>query len=135
MQYLVKTRSKRTKAFVEAIMPSMVKQLGLTNSRKFVLIEIGKHSGEGNDGMTLPLPEIDSYIVSIKPGKWQDIGVTLAHEMVHVKQLAKGLLKAEKGNKYWRGKKFSKRVKYLDTPWEQEAFAKQEIIFRRAIEK
>lgn len=134
MQYLVKTRSERTKRFINTIMPSIIKQLNLTKSKKFVLIEIGRSSGDNNDGMTLPLPELDSYIVSIKPGKWQDIGITLAHEMVHVKQLAKGMLKAENGVKYWRGKRYSKRIKYLDTPWEQEAFAKQEIIFRRAIE-
>lgn len=135
MEYLVKTRSARTKKFIEAIMPSMIEQLRLENSRKTVLIEIGKSAGDANDGMTVPLPAIDAYVVSIKPGKWQDVGITLAHEMVHVKQLAKGILKAEKGVKYWRGKKFSKKTKYLDTPWEQEAFAKQELIFRRAIEK
>lgn len=133
MEYLVKTRSKRTKKFIEAIMPSLLKQLSLENSRKALLIEISKSAGEGNDGMTVPLPGLDAYVISIKPGKWESIGLTLAHEMVHVKQLAKGILKADKGVKYWRGKRFSKRVKYLDTPWEQEAFAKQEILFRRAI--
>ncbi len=134
MHFDVKTRSARTKRFVESLMPNLIKQLKLTNSRKYVLIEIGRHSGEGNDGMTMPLPGLDSYIVSIKPGKWYEMGITLAHEMVHVKQLAKGILKSENGAKYWRGKKYSKKIKYLDTPWEQEAFAKQEIIFRRAIE-
>ena len=58
---------------------------------------------------------------------------TLAHEMVHVRQLAKGLLRAKNGKKWWRGKLYSNRVKYTDMPWEQDALARQEIIFRRAI--
>jgi len=28
---------------------------------------------------------------------------------------------------------YTKKTEYLDQPWEQDAFAKQELIFRRAI--
>jgi len=135
MEYVVKTRSKRTRHFIEHIMPSMIKQLGLTNSRKVVLIEVTKKfTGEGNEGSTMPLPGLDCYIVTIKPGRWQDMGVTLAHEMVHVRQLAKGILRAEGGVKFWKGKRYSKRTKYLNMPWELDALSKQDIIFRRAID-
>jgi hypothetical protein len=48
--------------------------------------------------------------------------------------MAKGILKVENGVSYWRGKKYSKKTKYLDMPWEQDAFSKQELIFRRAVE-
>ena len=134
MEYQVKSRSKRAKKLVEHLMPNLIGQLGLQNSKKFVLIEIGRNITDGNHGCTIPLNGLDSYIISIDMLRLQDIGVTLAHEMVHVKQLAKGLLKAEKGQKYWRGQKFSKRVHYLDTPWEIEAFSKQDLLFRRALE-
>lgn len=133
MEYLVRTRSKRTKAFIESLMPSMIRQLGLENSRKFLLIDVCKL--DGDNGITTPMPGLDSYVVALNPAKWQMLGVTLAHEMVHVKQLAKGTLRAEGGNKWWRGKKYSKRTKYLDMPWELDAFAQQEIIFRRALEE
>lgn len=133
MEYLVRTRSKRTKAFIESLMPSMIHQLGLENSRKFLLIDVCKLNGD--NGITTPMPGLDSYVVALNPAKWQSLGVTLAHEMVHVKQLAKGTLRAEGGNKWWRGKKYSKRTKYLDMPWELDAFAQQEIIFRRALEE
>jgi hypothetical protein len=135
MEYVVKTRSRKTKQFIETIMPSMIKQLKLENSRKFVLIDIGNHSGEGNAGMTMPLDAVDSYIVSIRPGRLSDIGTTLAHEMVHVRQMAKGILKSVKNGHTWAGKRYSNKTKYLDLPWEQDAFARQEIIFRRAIEE
>jgi hypothetical protein len=132
MEYIVRARSTKVKKFLEAIMPLMLRQLSLTNSRKSVLITVEKCEGEG---ATYPLDLIDSYVVVINPGKLKDIGLTLAHEMVHVRQMAKGILKVVDGKNYWKGKRYTKRTKYLDMPWEQDAFAKQEIIFRRSIDE
>ncbi len=115
-------------------MPSIIDQLGLTSSRQYVMIEIGRSAGVGNEGITVPLPELDSYVISIKLDRLADVGVTLAHEMVHVRQLARGLLRLHRGRRYWRGKLVSSRVPYLDTPWERDAFACQELIFRKALE-
>lgn len=134
MYYEVRTRSKNYKNLVETIMPSIIKQLKLQKNKKFVLIDIGRSAGTDNDGMTLPMPSLQSFVISIKPGSLMDMGVTLAHEMVHVKQLVKGTLKVKNGVKYWCGKRYPKNAKYLNTPWELEAFARQEILFRRAID-
>jgi len=133
MDILVEARSPKKKKFIEAILPSMVTQLGLDNSRKSVLIRLEQDCA--GMGFTLPLDALDSYVVVIKPSlSIKDIGLTLAHEMVHVRQFAKGILKVKNGANYWKGKRFTKRTKYLDQPWEQDAFARQEIIFRKAIE-
>ena len=127
--------SKRNKKFVEAILPSMITQLGLDSSRKAVVIQI-EDDGTSNMGSTIPVDALDSYIVVVKPHrKLKDIGFTLAHEMVHVRQMAKGILKSVKNGHTWAGKRYSNKTKYLDMPWEQDAFARQEIIFRRAIEE
>ena len=127
--------SKRNKKFVEAILPSMITQLGLDSSRKAVVIQI-EDDGTANMGSTIPVDALDSYIVVVKPHrKLKDIGFTLAHEMVHVRQMAKGILKSVKNGHTWAGKRYSNKTKYLDMPWEQDAFARQEIIFRRAIEE
>lgn len=134
MYYQVKTRSARVRRFVESIMPSMIDQLGLTRSQKYVMIEIGRSAGVGNEGITVPLPDVDSYVISIKLDRLADVGVTLAHEMVHVRQLALGILKLERGCRYWCGRKVDKQVPYLDTPWERDAFARQEIVFRKAVQ-
>lgn len=133
MEYRVNSRSKRTKKFIDSILPSMIRQLGLENSKKFLLVDVCRL--DSDNGITTPMPGIDAIVIALKPAKWQEMGVTLAHEMVHVKQLAKGYLRAEGGNKWWHGKKYSKKTKYLDMPWELDAFAKQEIIFRRALEE
>ena len=132
MDYLVEAHSKQKKQFIEAILHYIIKQLGLTNTRKSLLIRLEKDC-EGM-GYTVPVDILDSYVVIIKPSmSIKSIGVTLAHEMVHVRQMAKGILKIKNGVNYWCGKRYTKRTKYLDQPWEQDAFARQEIVFRKAI--
>lgn len=129
--------SRRNKKWVEALLPSMLSQLKLENCRKGLLIRIYDEC-EDNQGITLDLtPMTGCYLVVIKPARnLKDIGMTLAHELVHVKQMAKGILKPSKnGVNYWAGKKYNKRTKYLDRPWEIEAFSRQELILRRAIEE
>ena len=73
----------------------------------------------------------------VKPTrKLKDMGLTLTHEMIHVRQLARGILRTgPRGTKIWAGKTYRKNTKYLDMPWEQDAFARTEILFRRAIEE
>lgn len=129
--------SRRNKKFVEAMLPSMLSQLKLENCRKGLLIRIYDEC-EDNQGVTLDLTQATGcYLIVIKPARYlKDIGLTLAHELVHVKQMAKGILKSTRtGAQIWAGKKYSKRTKYLDRPWEIEAFSKQELILRRAFEE
>lgn len=45
----------------------------------------------------------------------------LAHEAVHVRQLATGQLIDRGGNVVWMGKRYPKDTPYGDRPWEQEA--------------
>jgi len=112
----------------------MIKELKLTRSRKTLMIKVTNQDLDKMDGATAPLDVIDSYVVLIKPKNIKDMGITLAHEMVHVKQLAKGTLKQVNGVNYWKGKRFRKNHKYLNMPWEIEAFSKQELLFRRTLE-
>ena len=135
MEYIIVTRSKRTKAFFEHIVPRMIKELKLTRSRKTVMIKVTNTEVGDHEGATAPLDVIDSYVVLIKPRSLKDMGITLAHEMVHVKQLAKGTLKQVNGVNYWNGKRYRKNHRYLNLPWEIEAFSKQELLFRKVIER
>jgi len=134
MEYAVEARSEKTRKFIECLMPSIIEQLGLSRSRKAVVIRVARGECDGM-GMTVPVDILDSYVVIISPMKLKEIGLTLAHEMVHVAQMAKGRLKtAENGRYIWCGKQYTNKTKYLNMPWEVDAFSKQEIIFRRAIE-
>jgi hypothetical protein len=54
--------------------------------------------------------------------------MTLAHEMVHVKQYVRGQYRGElsrngKMKRIWLGKQYT--VEYLKRPWEQEAFRRE----------
>jgi hypothetical protein len=134
MEFAVECRNARTKKFIEAVMPNMIALLGLKTSTHCVLVRVADELGN-DEGLTVPIPGINSYIVVIKPSKsLKDIGVTLAHEMVHVKQLARGYLQIKNGGRYWCGKRYRKNHKYMALPWELDAFSKQEIIFRLAVE-
>lgn len=135
MEYFIETKSKRTRALFESIVPRMIKELKLTRSRKTLMIKVSKNELNGQEGATAPLDMIDAYVVLIKPKNLKDMGITLAHEMIHVKQLAKGTLKQVDGVNYWKGKRYRKNHRYLEMPWEIEAFSKQELLFRRTLEK
>jgi hypothetical protein len=122
-----------TKRFIESLLPSMFEQLKLTRSRR--LLHIIVDGDNEHSGQTIPLLGINTLLVVLKPTrKLHDLGITLAHELTHVAQFAKGTLKVTPKGKRWKGKFYGRNVAYLQQPWEIDAFAKQELIFRRAIE-
>ena len=131
----------KAREFLNSLMPSMIGQLGLSRSRRAVLVKITPDVPEGMEGATMYIDVADCYLVLIKqPRRLSKISLlnmatTLAHEMVHVRQLAKGQLKyLPREAKLWMGRRYTKKTRYLDQPWEQDAFARQEMIVRRAIE-
>lgn len=66
-----------------------------------------------------------------KDQTYDDFCTTILHEMVHVKQYAKGELKEryKTGHKqYWKDKDYTE-ASYLDQPWEKEAYKLQETLF------
>ena len=132
MEFHVDGRGQ-TKRFVESLLPSMLEQLKLTTSKKFLHVMIDRDLEDL--GTTVPLNGLDTYLVVIKPQKDKALlGATLAHELTHVAQFAKGTLQLTPRGKLWKGKYYGRKVPYLDQPWEIQAFSKQEILFRRAIE-
>lgn len=135
MEFKVEAASHMRRKFLTAIMPSIISQLGLTNSKKAVVVKV-EDTGSDNMGCTINFDPIDSYLIVIKPASLKSLALTLAHEMVHVRQMAKGILKPQgNGVNIWAGKRYGKKTAYMDMPWELDAFARQEIILRRAIEQ
>lgn len=125
--------SPKIKAFIEAVLPSMLEQLKLTRSQKLLHIIVDRDLED--HGTTVPLTGIGTYLVVLKPTRdYVALGTTLAHELTHVAQFAKGILQVTPKGKRWRGKFYGPNVPYLSQPWEIQAFSKQELIMRRAIE-
>ena len=132
MEYHIEAGAK-TRRYIESVLPSMLTQLGLNRSRKLLVIKVDQDLAE--QGTTIPLMGINTMLVVLKPTRnWINLGITLAHELTHVAQFAKGYLKPTAKGTMWKGKLYKRNHPYLDQPWEIQAFAKQEIVFRRAIE-
>ena len=57
---------------------------------------------------------------------------TLAHEMVHVRQIARGQL-SYKGKKiFWKGQRvYPKKMSYYDHPWEIDAWRNEKVLASR----
>ena len=51
----------------------------------------------------------------------QDAMIALTHEMIHVQQCMKGLLKEDGSKMYWRGKYIPDKTNYFNRPWEKHA--------------
>ena len=133
MEFYVEGTPK-TKKYIEALLPSMLEQLKLTKNKKLLHVIIDPDLEDL--GTTVPLKGIDTYLVVLKPVKdLQVLGATLAHELTHVAQFANGTLQVTPKGKKWKGKFYPTSHPYLDQPWEVQAFARQEIVFRKAIEK
>ena len=141
MEYKVEATSQKAQKFLDSLMPSFIEQLGLTNSKRAVLVKVTKDLDQEFQGSTMNVEIADCMLVMIRapkritPISLIEMATTLAHEMVHVRQLAKGIMRFDQGDvRYWKGKRYTKKTKYLDMPWEIDAFSKQELLVRRAIE-
>ena len=132
MIFEVVASSAKKRKFLESILPSMISQLSLKSSQKSVIITLQDDCDSA--GLTTEVPLIGYFIVINSKLSMIQTALTLAHEMVHVYQMAKGILKTGKnGKKFWAGKTFSAKTKYLDQPWEVQAYSRQELILRRAL--
>ena len=66
--------------------------------------------------------DIDSHEITINNElDLTDAMIALTHEMIHVQQCMKGLLKEDGSKMYWRGKYIPDNTSYLDRPWEKHA--------------
>lgn len=131
MEIFVQSRSKLRKEFLKNTALFYAKQLGLEKSRYSLAIHsMPNLKKEGSNGLCAKVGDrriaiaIDNRLPII------DTLYTLAHEMVHVKQFARGHYRQEskKGKTlhYWMGKKVNKE--YLQRPWEIEAFSKESLL-------
>ena len=134
MEFYVETRSAKTRKFVEAILPSMLEQTKLTKNKRLLHIKFDRDFEDL--GTMVPMLGIDTFLIVIKPTRnLHELGVTLAHELIHVAQVAKGKLRFVPRGCVWQGKFYNRQVPYLSKPWEIQAFREQELLFRRAVEK
>ena len=130
MEINISGRKSATKSLLAAGSKFLAKELKLENStyRLDILTEPGMSKNEGMRGVVHKVGP--RYLVMIIDSKldYERLLVTLSHEMVHVKQYAKGQVKSSPSCKtrYWMGKKV--RKDYYEQPWEIEAYSKERVL-------
>ncbi len=130
---VINCRNSNRKALIEAVVSLYMRELKITNSKQILTISniSGFSRATGWRGAVVKLDDstismaIDSRLTD------ENLFSTLAHEMVHVKQYAKGQLKTvsrRDGTKSfkWLGRRVNKD--YFDCPWELEAFSRERVL-------
>ncbi len=133
MDYIIECKNRKVKKVLELVVPSMIADLKIKSASKCLVISVEEDCD--SLGLTIEMPAVGGIIMILKPAKQlSSMLLTLAHELVHVKQIVSGKLKdVGDGSKRWNGKVYHRDTPYLEQPWELQAYAKQELVMRRAI--
>lgn len=130
MQVICGERESATKELVLNVIKFFIKDLKLTKSKYNLIVCFDRGMAKRE--------EVRGYVSKIGPTGlcmiidsslgFERLLLTLAHEMVHVKQYAKGQVKNNSRGKvrFWMGKSVKKD--YYEQPWELEAFGKERIL-------
>lgn len=132
MEIEVLTTSKKLADFLLGAATFYAKQLGLENSRYKVVIATNPTlKADGNNGVCMKTGHRQITVGLYSRLNTIRMLYTLAHEMVHVKQIAKGQYRHEAKRGYYQHYWLGQRVKaeYIKRPWEIEAFKRESILF------
>lgn len=98
---------------------SFAKQLDISRLKTNIVVRLHSkiHVGEiGTEGLCESVDDRNFIVDVALFGNWLS---TLAHEMVHVKQFARGEMDA--GLSRWKSNNYAGKIDYWDQPWEKEA--------------
>ena len=128
MNIVVHSKSAGKQALVTVTAHLYKQELKISNSKYTVEIQFkkGLASKESMKGSVCEIAPKHLLMLLDADLKQERVFETLAHEMVHVKQYAKGQYKAVRTKRFWMGSHV--KAKYYDQPWEQEAMAKEKLL-------
>lgn len=123
-------RTSVTKQFIQTCILFFCKELRLENSQftLSVFTDRGMAKRDGYRGAVFKLGPKSIGMVIDTALNVETLVLTVAHEMVHVKQYAKGqIIHAKKSKaRYWMGRPI--KTDYFNSPWELEAFSRERIL-------
>lgn len=131
MEIEVLSHSKQRSETIKAVAEFYVEKLNLTNSKYKVFICTDPSlKKDGNNGLCAKTGKKEITVAVYSRLDNIKLLYTLAHEFVHVKQIARGQYtqKTVRGRvqHFWLGQRVSK--KYIERPWEIEAFGRESIL-------
>jgi hypothetical protein len=106
------------------------RKLNLIVKRKANLLDV-----HGAYGLCYSTDDPHYYYIDLhKDLSTVDLLQTLFHEMVHVKQYAKGELIYKTDYNIWKGRKYKDLENEWNRPWEREARKYEKLIYKKFIE-
>jgi hypothetical protein len=124
------SQSPERKKLIEFAANYFAKKLNLQNSNYFlhILTKQGLRKNDGQLGLTAKISHKELCVALDNKLSTAKLLTTLAHEMVHVKQFARGQVKTEFTKRghvrtFWMGRPV--KAEYLDRPWEIEAYDRE----------
>lgn len=135
---MIEVQTRITKVNFQTFAEYVARELKIPDCHK-ILITINptvRKAFDGADGVTMKVGPV--YWVQIQSTlSFNDIGKTICHEMVHVKDFISGKMKiVGEGKRSWCGKVYDiETTPYLDQPWEQHAMSLEVSLFHRVITK
>ena len=113
------TKDKR--ALAQKTVAWSIKKLGLNRMSSLSIDVILRKMKKDEYGYCNIIESNRSFIIDVnKTVSLKDFVSTIIHEMVHVKQFARNEMSAY--GMRWKTKTVSENTKYVDLPWEKEAY-------------
>ena len=129
MQVFTEMRSGKKKSFTESLVALLVKELKLHRSKCVLRVypTVGLTATTGATAGVCDAREADGTIALTFDSKLNqdDMILSFVHEMIHVKQMARGHLRYVNGVPHWLGKSAA-HYSYENAPWEILAYAGME---------
>lgn len=131
MEIEVLTHGKKRLEAIKTVAEFYCKKLNLTKSKyKVVIVTDPSLKQDGNNGLCAKTEHREITVALYSRLSDLKILYTLAHEFIHVKQIARGQYSNKrikgKTQHFWLGKRVSQP--YLKRPWEIEAFSREVLL-------
>ena len=134
MNVVVDMRKSGRKEMIEGCITLFIKELKLEKSKAtlFVFSRKGFEKETTAAGMVYPYAK-DIITIELDSRLGMDKLIhTIAHEMVHVRQIAKGQLSYQGKKIFWKGQRvYQKRMSYYNHPWEIDAWRNEKVLASR----
>lgn len=133
MEIQIVTRSPAKRTLLKAVTALYAQLLKIENSKFSVVVSMvpGFAKEMGMNGAACLVEDKVVAVAIDSRLSMEQMLITLAHEMVHVKQHAKGQLKSRITRRgkvvvSWMGRDYN--THYFDSPWELEAFSRERVM-------
>jgi hypothetical protein len=130
MEIEIVARASITKTVIQTCVELFKKELKLENSKYslVILTDRGMSKRDGCRGSVFQVGPKALGMVIDTAMNIENLIITIAHEMVHVKQYARGQITHGKNlkSKFWMGQKI--KSQYYDSPWEVEAYSRERVL-------